>query len=83
MVGDAACAPSFLTGQGTSRGLVGAYMLAGRDHAEGLRQYEHSTRGFVTLNQGLVCVGGATQSPPRQHEGPRRLHIGLITGPPG
>lgn len=67
LVGDAAYAPSFLTGQGTSLALVGAYMLAGslagRDHAEGFAAYEHSTREFVTLNQGLVGKGGATLFP--------------------
>ncbi|MFI6905968.1 FAD-dependent monooxygenase [Nonomuraea sp. NPDC050394] len=67
LVGDAAYAPSFLTGQGTSLALVGAYMLAGslagRDHAAGLAAYEHGTREFVTMNQGLVGEGGATLFP--------------------
>ncbi|MFW6695076.1 FAD-dependent monooxygenase [Streptomyces sp. MAR4 CNX-425] len=67
LVGDAAYAPSFLTGQGTSLALVGAYMLArslaGRDHTAGLAAYEHGTRGFVTLNQDLVGAGGATLFP--------------------
>ncbi|MER6948137.1 FAD-dependent monooxygenase [Nonomuraea sp. NPDC000554] len=67
LVGDAAYAPSFLTGQGTSLALVGAYMLAGsladRDHAAGFAVYEHDTREFVTLNQGLVDEGGATLFP--------------------
>ncbi|MFC9653025.1 FAD-dependent monooxygenase [Streptomyces sp. NPDC056937] len=67
LVGDAAYAPSFLTGQGTSLALVGAYMLAaslaGRDHTAGFAAYEHDTRGFVTVNQGLVGEGGATLFP--------------------
>lgn len=67
LVGDAAYAPSFLTGQGTSLALVGAYMLAGalagRDHVEGFAAYEDSTREFVTVNQGLVGEGGATLFP--------------------
>ncbi|MEV7869472.1 FAD-dependent monooxygenase [Streptomyces sp. NPDC088124] len=67
LVGDAAYAPSFLTGQGSSLALVGAYMLAGslagRDHAAGLAAYEHDTRGFVTLNQDLVGEGGAALFP--------------------
>ncbi|GGQ25642.1 2-polyprenyl-6-methoxyphenol hydroxylase-like FAD-dependent oxidoreductase [Actinomadura coerulea] len=67
LVGDAAYAPSFLTGQGTSLALVGAYMLAGsladRDHAAGFAAYERDTRGFVTLNQGLVREGGAALFP--------------------
>ncbi|MEU9869193.1 FAD-dependent monooxygenase [Actinomadura sp. NPDC048021] len=67
LVGDAAYAPSFLTGQGTSLALVGAYMLAGslagREHAAGFAAYEHDTREFVTLNQGLVGEGGAALFP--------------------
>jgi 2-polyprenyl-6-methoxyphenol hydroxylase-like FAD-dependent oxidoreductase len=67
LVGDAAYAPSFLTGQGTSLALVGAYMLAGsladRDHAAGFAAYERDTREFVTANQGLVGEGGATLFP--------------------
>jgi 2-polyprenyl-6-methoxyphenol hydroxylase-like FAD-dependent oxidoreductase len=67
LVGDAAYAPSFLTGQGSSLALVGAYMLAGsladRDHAAGFAAYEHHTREFVTVNQELVCEGDATLFP--------------------
>ncbi|MCG0067988.1 FAD-dependent monooxygenase [Streptomyces tricolor] len=67
LVGDAAYAPSFLTGQGTSLALVGAYMLAGcladRDHVAGFAAYERETREFVTVNQGLVGQGGATLFP--------------------
>ncbi|MFW6720677.1 FAD-dependent monooxygenase [Streptomyces sp. MAR4 CNY-716] len=67
LLGDAAYAPSFLTGQGTSLALVGAYMLAAsladRDHTGGLAAYEHATRDFVTRNQDLVGEGGATLFP--------------------
>lgn len=67
LVGDAAYAPSFLTGQGTSLALVGAYMLAGsladRDHAAGFAAYEHTTREFVTVNQEQVGEGEATLFP--------------------
>ncbi|GEB48352.1 FAD-dependent monooxygenase [Streptomyces cacaoi] len=67
LVGDAAYAPSFLTGQGTSLALVGAYMLAGslagRDHAAGFAAYEHATREFVTLNQDQAGMGEATLFP--------------------
>ncbi|WP_432097638.1 FAD-dependent monooxygenase [Streptomyces sp. bgisy100] len=67
LVGDAAYAPSFLTGQGSSLALVGAYMLAGsladRDHAAGFTAYEHHTREFVTLNQDQVGAGDATLFP--------------------
>ncbi|WP_406150781.1 FAD-dependent monooxygenase [Streptomyces sp. NBC_01012] len=67
LVGDAAYAPSFLTGQGTSLALVGAYMLAGsladQDHIKGFAAYERDTREFVTANQNLVSQGGATLFP--------------------
>ncbi|MEV5106641.1 FAD-dependent monooxygenase [Streptomyces massasporeus] len=67
LVGDAAYAPSFLTGQGSSLALVGAYMLAGslarRDAAAGFAAYEHDTRDFVTLNQDQIGHGGATLFP--------------------
>ncbi|WP_406192708.1 FAD-dependent monooxygenase [Streptomyces sp. NBC_01017] len=67
LVGDAAYAPSFLTGQGSSLALVGAYMLAGsladRDHAAGFAAYEHKTREFVTVNQELVGEGDAALFP--------------------
>ncbi|MCX4906700.1 FAD-dependent monooxygenase [Streptomyces sp. NBC_00878] len=68
LVGDAAYAPSFLTGQGSSLALVGAYMLAGsladhRDHTAGFAAYEHRTREFVTVNQDLVGEGDATLFP--------------------
>ncbi|MCP2166205.1 FAD-dependent monooxygenase [Goodfellowiella coeruleoviolacea] len=71
LVGDAAYAPSFLTGQGTSLALVGAYMLAaslaGRDHTAGFAAYEHDTREFVAVNQALVGAGGATLFPTTAH----------------
>ncbi|MHA6626628.1 FAD-dependent monooxygenase [Pseudonocardia sichuanensis] len=68
LVGDAAAAPSFLTGQGSSLALVGAYMLAGtlathRDHTAAFAAYERETRGFVELNQAQVGVGNATLCP--------------------
>ncbi|MFF4756551.1 FAD-dependent monooxygenase [Streptomyces sp. NPDC002514] len=67
LVGDAAWAPSFLTGQGTSLALVGAYMLAtsltDRDHTAGFTAYEQDTREFVTVNQNLIAKGGATLFP--------------------
>jgi len=67
LVGDAAYAPSFLTGQGSSLALVGAYMLAAsladRDAAEGFAAYEHDTRAFVTLNQDQIGEGDAALFP--------------------
>ncbi|NSC19884.1 FAD-dependent oxidoreductase [Streptomyces albus subsp. chlorinus] len=67
LVGDAAYAPSFLTGQGSSLALVGAFMLAGsladRDHGAGFAAYEHGTREFVTANQEQVGEGDAALFP--------------------
>ncbi|MCZ9342076.1 FAD-dependent monooxygenase, partial [Streptomyces sp. TRM76130] len=68
LVGDAAYAPSFLTGQGSSLALVGAYMLAGalaanRDHTAAFAAYERDIRAFVAMNQALVDHGAATLFP--------------------
>lgn len=59
LVGDAAYAPSFLTGQGTSLAMVGAYVLAqalatSPDHRTAFDAYERGLRGFVTANQALA-----------------------------
>ncbi|USX52578.1 FAD-dependent monooxygenase [Lentzea sp. HUAS12] len=61
LVGDAAYAPSFLTGQGSSLALVGAYVLAGNMADFGA--YERTMRPFVEANQGLVDVGDAELLP--------------------
>ena len=61
LVGDAAYAPSFLTGQGSSLALVGAYVLAGNMRDFGA--YERTVRPFVEANQGLVDVGDAELFP--------------------
>ncbi|PSM40816.1 FAD-dependent oxidoreductase [Streptomyces dioscori] len=68
LVGDAAYAPSFLTGQGSSLALAGAYMLADalathRDHTTAFAAYERDTRGFVAMNQALVDKGAASLFP--------------------
>jgi 2-polyprenyl-6-methoxyphenol hydroxylase-like FAD-dependent oxidoreductase len=68
LVGDAAYAPSFLTGQGSSLALVGAYVLAGHlatapDHTAAFEAYERETRPFVELNQNLVGEGDAELFP--------------------
>ncbi|MEW2393703.1 FAD-dependent monooxygenase [Streptomyces venezuelae] len=67
LVGDAAYAPSFLTGQGSSLALIGAYALAGslvgRDHTAGFAAYEDGARPLVTAAQDQVGDGGATLFP--------------------
>ncbi|WP_084701476.1 FAD-dependent monooxygenase [Cryptosporangium arvum] len=68
VLGDAAYAPSFLTGQGSSLALVGAYMLADalathRGHTAAFAAYERDVRGFVELNQAQVGDGSAALFP--------------------
>jgi len=59
LVGDAAYAPSFRSGQGTSLALVGAYLLAGElarhdDPTAAFAAYERLARPFVEANQALA-----------------------------
>ena len=66
--GDAAYAPSFLTGQGSSLALVGAYALAAslaahRDHTAAFAACERDLRGLVELNQKQVTDGHAALFP--------------------
>ncbi|EPH46144.1 hypothetical protein STRAU_0880 [Streptomyces aurantiacus JA 4570] len=68
LVGDAAYAPSFLTGQGSSLALAGAYVLANalathRNHTAAFAAYERDMRGFAAMNQALVDNGAATLFP--------------------
>ncbi|MBT0768743.1 FAD-dependent monooxygenase [Kineosporia sp. J2-2] len=68
LAGDAAHAPSFLTGQGTSLALAGAYLLARElvstpDHALALSAYERRARPYVEANQALVGPGDVTMHP--------------------
>ncbi|MEU5703661.1 FAD-dependent monooxygenase [Streptomyces aurantiacus] len=88
LVGDAAYAPSFLTGQGSSLALVGAYMLAHslathRDHTAALAAYERDTREFVAMNQVLVDKGSATLFPTTAEALEQRdtMLRGLVTMP--
>lgn len=72
LVGDAAHAPSFLSGQGSSLALVGAYVLAGELAAAptpraGFERYERRLRDFVAQNQALAD-GGQTVIVPRTEE---------------
>ncbi|WP_213773888.1 FAD-dependent monooxygenase [Bradyrhizobium sp. dw_78] len=62
LAGDAAYAPSFRSGQGTSLALVGAYVLAGElaahdDPSDAFAAYERMTRPFVEANQALAIEG--------------------------
>lgn len=58
LVGDAAYAPAFLSGQGTSLAITGAYVLAGElvrydDPHAAFDAYERRLRGYVASNQRL------------------------------
>jgi 2-polyprenyl-6-methoxyphenol hydroxylase-like FAD-dependent oxidoreductase len=64
LVGDSAFAPSFLSGQGTSLAIAGAYVLAGelashQDAEAALASYERIARPFVEANQDLAIREGA------------------------
>jgi 2-polyprenyl-6-methoxyphenol hydroxylase-like FAD-dependent oxidoreductase len=69
LVGDAAYAPAFLSGQGTSLALIGAYVLAGElaaadgDPAVAFPAYERTLRPTVESNQRLATSGGAALIP--------------------
>ncbi|MCU6791944.1 FAD-dependent monooxygenase [Paenibacillus sp. WQ 127069] len=63
LVGDSAYAASFLSGQGSSVALVGAYILAGElatheHHEEAFAAYEKIMRPFAEANQALAGSGG-------------------------
>ena len=89
LVGDAAYAPSFLTGQGSSLALVGAYVLADAltmnlDHTTAFASYERDVRDFVTINQALVDNGAASLFPTttRALEQRNTMLRELVTMPP-
>ncbi|MFC4907419.1 FAD-dependent monooxygenase [Actinomadura gamaensis] len=68
LVGDAAHATSFMSGQGSSVSLVAAYVLAGElathtDHAAAFAAYEKTVRPFAEQNQALATEGGGVVAP--------------------
>jgi 2-polyprenyl-6-methoxyphenol hydroxylase-like FAD-dependent oxidoreductase len=77
LVGDAAHAPSFLSGQGSSIALVGAYLLADElsrheSPAEAFAAYQSGAAEFVARNQALATGGGLSIAPTTQEELDRR-----------
>ena len=59
MVGDAAYAPAFLSGQGTSIAIAGAYLLASElartdEPATAFATYERRLRPYIEANQNLA-----------------------------
>ncbi|ACK49361.1 monooxygenase FAD-binding [Methylocella silvestris BL2] len=73
LAGDAAHATSFLSGQGSSMALVGAYILAGElatqpNYTSAFEAYEKLARPFVEMNQALVEEGKHIMIPDTQEE---------------
>ena len=77
LVGDAAYAPSFRSGQGTGLALVGAYVLAGElashdSPSDAFAAYERIIRPFVEANQALALKGNGDLLLPRHLKGSKR-----------
>lgn len=73
LVGDAACAPSFRAGQGSSMALVGAYVLAGElarhdDPAKAFAASERIARPYMEANQALAMQDTANIIFPRTQQ---------------
>ncbi|SDS50230.1 FAD-dependent monooxygenase [Bradyrhizobium canariense] len=73
LAGDATHATSFLSGQGSSIALVGAYILAGEiatkpDYSSAFEAYEKLMRPFAEMNQALVETGKSIMIPDTQQE---------------
>ncbi len=82
LVGDSAYAPSFLSGQGTSIALIGAFVLASElvaapdDPAGAFTAYEARIREFVERNQA-IAVRKNTNAIPRDADALRKRNLKL------
>jgi 2-polyprenyl-6-methoxyphenol hydroxylase-like FAD-dependent oxidoreductase len=81
LVGDSAYAPSFLSGQGTSIALIGAFVLASElvaspDPEMAFTAYEAKIREFVERNQA-IAVRKNTNAIPRDSEALRKRNLKL------
>jgi 2-polyprenyl-6-methoxyphenol hydroxylase-like FAD-dependent oxidoreductase len=78
LVGDAACAPTAVTGQGTSLALVGAYVLAGElkaadgDYRIAFDRYDRALRKFAEQNQHIAVACNELKIPGTWEELKRR-----------
>jgi 2-polyprenyl-6-methoxyphenol hydroxylase-like FAD-dependent oxidoreductase len=68
VVGDSAFAPAFLSGQGTSIAIIGAYVLATElaahdDPEQAFGAYESRLREFIAKNQALAMRSGSVVLP--------------------
>ena len=85
LVGDAAAAPSFLSGEGTSLALVGGYVLAaelaatGGDHDRALWAYQARLTDYVRRNQALAHTARRLMIPASRAElAVRNLGLRLV-----
>ena len=69
LVGDAACGPTLITGQGTSMAVVGAYVLAGElaaaggDYHSAFTRYEQECRSYMEQNQQIALKAREVRLP--------------------
>jgi 2-polyprenyl-6-methoxyphenol hydroxylase-like FAD-dependent oxidoreductase len=69
LVGDAACGPTLITGQGTSMAIVGAYVLAGElasaggDYRSAFARYEQECRSYMEQNQQIALKAREVRLP--------------------
>jgi len=69
LVGDAACGPTLITGQGTSMAVVGAYVLAGElasaggDYRTAFTRYEQECRSYMEQNQQIALKAREVRLP--------------------
>ena len=73
LVGDAAHAPSFLTGQGSSLAMIGSYILANElkvndTLSDAFESYERAMKPFVEANQSVVEKDGFSIINPKNDE---------------
>ncbi|EFL09107.1 monooxygenase [Streptomyces sp. AA4] len=88
LAGDAAHATSFLSGQGSSLAMIGAYLLAyelaDAPHDVAFAAYEQRSREFVEANQALATGGSAVMSPRTEAEvAARNAALRELDGLPG
>ncbi|PRZ39680.1 2-polyprenyl-6-methoxyphenol hydroxylase-like FAD-dependent oxidoreductase [Antricoccus suffuscus] len=85
LVGDAAFAPSFLSGQGTSIAILGGYVLATElqattDVSAALNAYETRLRSFIEKNQALA-IRKKSNVLPRDAKSLRQRNRRFVTVP--
>ena len=91
LVGDAACGPTLITGQGTSMAVVGAYVLAGElaiadgDYRAAFARYEQICRPYMTQNQHIALQAKELRLPETwtEIEQQNELLRAMRAAPPG